>query len=166
MTSFRSFSTTRALSEREWPLAVREAPPLGAHLVTVRCGYMHHGIHVGNGKVVHYAGLSRSWASGPVEETTITAFAHNRPVWVMPHVNPRFDRHEIVERARSRLGESRYRVLSNNCEHFCEWCVQGKSRSWQVEALRRVPRRIVRAAVHTVMAWRYAWLAGPDNWAV
>ncbi|WP_316867889.1 styrene monooxygenase/indole monooxygenase family protein [Ralstonia mannitolilytica] len=29
---------------------------LGAHLITPRLGYWHHGIYVGNGKVVHYAG--------------------------------------------------------------------------------------------------------------
>jgi hypothetical protein len=166
MTSLRLIRTRRILSEREWPLAAGETPPMAAHLVTFRCGYMHHGIHVGEGKVVHYAGLSRNWASGPVEETTLTAFAHDRPVWVLPHVNPRFDRHEIIERARSRLGESHYRVLSNNCEHLCEWCVQGESRSWQVEALRRAPRRIFRAVLRALAAGRCAWPAGPDNWAV
>ena len=30
--------------------------PLGAHLVTPRRGYTHHGIYVGNGIVIHYAG--------------------------------------------------------------------------------------------------------------
>jgi hypothetical protein len=29
----------------------------------------------------------------------------------------------------SRLGERRYRILTNNCEHFCEWCLNGASRS-------------------------------------
>jgi hypothetical protein len=41
----------------------------------------------------------------------------------------------VVHRARSRLGEDRYHVLRNNCEHFCEWCVRGQHRSYQVEAL-------------------------------
>lgn len=34
-----------------------------------------------------------------------------------------------------RLGEHRYRLLTNNCEHFCEWCVNGAHRSYQVEEL-------------------------------
>lgn len=42
---------------------------------------------------------------------------------------------EVVRRARSRLGEDRYHVLKNNCEHFCEWCVRGQNRSYQVDAL-------------------------------
>jgi hypothetical protein len=166
MISFRLFRTRRILSEREWLLTVGETPPLAAHLVIFRRGYMHHGIHIGAGKVVHYAGLSRNWTSGPVEETTLTEFAHNRPVWVRPHLNPRFERHEIIERARSRLGESRYRILSNNCEHLCEWCVQGESRSWQVEALRWAPRRMLQGALRALSVRCYAWRTGPDNWAV
>ena len=166
MTLFQSFTTPRSPFQREWLLPVGETPPLAAHLVTVRCGYTHHGIYTGDDKVVHYAGLSRSYASGPVEETTIGSFAGNRRVWVRPHANPRFDPHEIIERARSRLGESCYRMLSNNCEHLCEWCVQGVSRSWQIEALQRVPRRLFRAFLRAVVAWRSAWQAGPDNWAV
>jgi hypothetical protein len=47
----------------------------------------------------------------------------------------------IVERARSRLGENRYRITTNNCEHFCEWCLRGESRSEQVERWLAWPRR-------------------------
>jgi hypothetical protein len=38
-----------------------------------------------------------------------------------------------LTRARSRVGENRYRFFSNNCEHFSEWCVNGEPRSLQVE---------------------------------
>ena len=38
-------------------------------------------------------------------------------------------------RARSRLGERRYHLSRNNCEHFCNWCQLGEYRSEQVEAL-------------------------------
>jgi hypothetical protein len=31
------------------------------------------------------------------------------------------------------VGEDRYRVLTNNCEHFCEWCLRGEARSYQVD---------------------------------
>ena len=30
---------------------------------------------------------------------------------------------------------SRYRVESNNCEHFCHWCLSGENRSVQVDRL-------------------------------
>lgn len=109
-------------------------PPLGAHLVTPRFGYVHHGIHVGGGRVVHYAGLSRLLLlRGPVREVTLAAFAGGRPVAIKFRPRPRFSPDEIVARARSRLGENRYRLTSNNCEHFAEWCLSGESRSEQVE---------------------------------
>ncbi|MDE5831871.1 MAG: lecithin retinol acyltransferase family protein [Desulfovibrio sp.] len=42
---------------------------------------------------------------------------------------------ETISRARSRLGENRYNLLFNNCEHFAIWCKTGVSESWQVNAL-------------------------------
>jgi hypothetical protein len=42
---------------------------------------------------------------------------------------------EGVRRSRLRLGENRYHVLTNNCEHFCEWCACGEHRSYQVDEL-------------------------------
>jgi len=108
--------------------------PLGAHLVTPRFGYAHHGIYVGNGKVVHYAGLSRALLlRGPVEEVSLAEFADGRAVSIKSRPLPRFAPAEIVARAKSRLGENRYRLTTNNCEHFSEWCLSGESRSEQVE---------------------------------
>jgi hypothetical protein len=51
----------------------------------------------------------------------------------------------VVERVRSRLGERRYRVLTNNCEHFCAWALRDERRSRQVERLRATPRALGRA---------------------
>jgi hypothetical protein len=105
----------------------------GEHLVTPRRGYTHHGIYAGNGKVIHYAGLSRSLRGGPVEEVTLDAFAHGHEVWVKPEPHARFAGPEVVRRAASRLGENRYRLTTNNCEHFCSWCYCNESRSEQID---------------------------------
>jgi hypothetical protein len=105
----------------------------GTHLVTSRRGYMHHGIYVGRGMVVHYAGLSRFLRSGPVEEVTMSRFSKGRPVRILEHSESKYPPQEIVRRARSRLGENDYQVLRNNCEHFCNWCISGRSHSSQVE---------------------------------
>jgi hypothetical protein len=78
----------------------------------------------------------------PVEEVSLTEFAHGRTVWVQMHLSPRFTPEEIVARAKSRLGEDDYRIASNNCEHFCQWCVQGESRSRQIEGWRRMPGQL------------------------
>lgn len=107
---------------------------VGTHLVTERLGYTHHGVYAGAGKVVHYAGLSRSLHRGPVQEITLAEFAHGHPVWIRQCLGARFAGAEAVRRAYSRLGEDRYRLISNNCEHFCMWCLYGESRSDQVDA--------------------------------
>jgi hypothetical protein len=107
-------------------------PYLGAHVVTPRRGYFHHGIYVGGDKVVHYAGFVCGLRRGPVEEVPFDHFTRGRPSSVIP-TEPKFARQEVVERARSRLGEDCYRLWTNNCEHFCEWCLHGEHRSLQVE---------------------------------
>lgn len=109
-----------------------QEPPLGAHIVTLRRGFTHHGIYVGHGAVVQYGGLARGLRRAPVEEVPIAEFAQGYPVWVRSEPTGRFDGDTIVERARSRVGEDRYSVLKNNCEHFCEWCVRDEPRSRQV----------------------------------
>ncbi|ODV41079.1 NC domain protein [Cupriavidus sp. UYMMa02A] len=121
--------------------------PLGAHLVTGRHGYAHHGIYAGHGRVIHYAGFARALQVGPVEETSLEAFAGGRAVSIRLEPCARFVGQEAVARARSRLGENRYRLLSNNCEHFCTWCLSGESRSEQVETCLRRPH----AALQTML---------------
>jgi hypothetical protein len=125
--------------EHEWFLADGEQPPLAAHLLTPRALYTHHGIYVGNGRVIHYAGCARGPWRGPVEIVSLERFARGRGIWVRCDAS-RFDRREVVERALSRLGERSYRILTNNCEHFCAWAMRDERRSRQVERYRAAPR--------------------------
>jgi hypothetical protein len=115
-------------------------PDLGAHVVTPRRGYFHHGIYVGEGKIVHYAGFRNGLRRGPVEEVPFHHFTGGRPAWVILR-KAKFDGGEIMARARSRLGEDCYRLLTNNCEHLCEWCIHGEHRSFQVERWLKASRR-------------------------
>jgi hypothetical protein len=62
-----------------------------------------------------------------------------------------FDVREVICRARSRVGEDRYRLLTNNCEHFCEWCLCGTARSFQVEAWLARPRRTLLATLRLMI---------------
>lgn len=158
-----------SLGERPWCLEKHESPHLAAHMVTERIGYTHHGIYVGGGRVVHYAGLSRVWLAMPVEEVSLAEFAQGRAIWVQPHLIPRFTPEEIVARAKSRLGEDDYRVTSNNCEHFCEWCVRGESRSHQIEAWRRKPKHLGRQCLEAVVRYVQRLLSGDpwnNGWAI
>jgi len=112
-------------------------PPAGAHLITRRIGYVHHGIYLGAGKVIHSGAFPGLLPRGPVEEVSLECFSRGRYVWVRAGVPARFTPQEVIDRARSRLGENRYDLLRNNCEHLCEWCLQGTERSHQVERLLR-----------------------------
>ncbi|WCM23786.1 lecithin retinol acyltransferase family protein [Paraburkholderia bryophila] len=127
--------------------------PIGAHLVTQRRGYEHHGIYVGNGRVVHYAGFASSTQRGPVEEVELERFAAGQPLTVRATPSARYVGDEAVSRARSRLGENRYRLLTNNCEHFCAWCLLGESRSEQVHCCLRHPRAGMQTLVCLVKAF-------------
>src|SRR5882724_6070408 len=137
------------LNSAKWLLVAEQEPLLASHIVTPRRGYLHHGIYVGGGKIVHYAGLAHGLRRSPVEETTLDRFARGRPVWVRSDAPPTFSRREVIHRARSRVGEDGYRLLTNNCEHFCEWCLHGEHRSYQVDAL-LARLRVLRATVRFV----------------
>jgi hypothetical protein len=101
-----------------------EEPPLAAHLISPRRFYTHHGIYVGGGRVIHYAGFSSGFHRGPVEEVSLEEFAKGCIICV--RTDPRaFDPSAVVSRARARLGEDDYRLLTNNCLHFCSWCRRG-----------------------------------------
>jgi hypothetical protein len=150
--SLPCFNLSMSLSnESEWSGLDAHEPLPGSHVVTPRRGYLHHGIYAGSGRVVHYPGLAYSLRRGPVEETSLARFTDGRPIRVIAGAAPsHFDRCEVVRRARSRVGENSYRLFSNNCEHFCEWCVNGAHRSYQVEALLRQPARSLRLLIRFV----------------
>ena len=108
-------------------------PLFQVHTSFRRRGYTHHGIYVGGGRVVQYGGLVQGLRRGSVEEVSLEQFANGHALWIRYGRAARFDADEVVRRARSRIGEDRYRLLTNNCEHFCEWCLRGEHRSYQVD---------------------------------
>ena len=103
--------------------------------------------------VVHYGSLARGYRRRPVEEVTLQKFANGRGVWMRAHKNGCFDPAQIIQRARSRIGEDQYGLLENNCEHFCEWCSSGVPVSYQIQRLRQFARTMAggAAAVLCVM---------------
>ena len=142
------------------PSAATQQLTPGDHLITPRRGYTHHGIYVGGGRVVHYAGLSLGFHVGPVEEISLEQFAANHG-WAICESGSRYSRAAIVRRARSRIGENRYRLVSNNCEHFCQWVRSGQARSEQVDRWRqRLDRLVPIAAMTRVLASRQGLLPG------
>jgi hypothetical protein len=102
----------------------------GDHIAAPRLlGYTHHGIYVGNGRVIHYQEKGYM-----IDETSFDAFKGSFPTipYKVNHPKPKFSPSEIVDRARSRIGEQKYSISECNCEHFCNWCVDGIETSEQV----------------------------------
>jgi hypothetical protein len=149
--SQRERSPSAGIHSTDRLLAGDQEPPLGSHLVTPRRGYLHHGIYIGARKVVHYSGLAHGLRRGPVEEVPLSHFASGHRVWIRSSAPSDFDVREVICRARSRIGEDSYRLLTNNCEHFCEWCLRGTARSVQVEAWLAWPRCMLLAALRSIL---------------
>ena len=107
-------------------------PQLGDHLISPRPGFMHHGIYVGRGRVLHYGGNSTPGVRAKIEEVTLARFASDTGFAIVAYKDRRFPRPECVRRAYTRFGEDHYCVVSNNCQHFVEWCIVGVHKSGQV----------------------------------
>lgn len=122
----------------------------GDHLVVRGRGYTHHGIYMGDGTVVHYQGrpFSRK-APTCVARTTVAQFAKGRPVTIAPR-DESVPADVVCVRAESRIGEDRYNVATNNCEHFARWACEGEKKSPQVRTVGLVGSL---AVVLTVAFW-------------
>lgn len=93
----------------------------GDHLFVQRLGYTHHALYYGQGNVIHYSG-------DYIVMDSIKAFSGGEKIlkknWLESPAS--YSPTEIIERARLRLGENRYNVIFNNCEHFVRWCRCGE----------------------------------------
>ena len=88
--------------------------------------FLHHGIDLGDGSVAHYL-EGRKILRSPLND-----FSRGLEIRVVDH--PQASPAGItLRRAMSRIGEQRYNLLFNNCEHFATWCKTGRHRSGQVE---------------------------------
>src|SRR5207247_9617187 len=88
----------------------------------------------------------------PAEEVSLAEVEVGHAFEIRTHAEARYSPAEIAARARARLGENRYRLLANNCEHFCQWCVTGCARCEQIEQLLSLPVAIARRAAGAVYA--------------
>ncbi len=117
--------------------------------------YSHYAVYVGDGKVIHYAGDGGDFKGikrirfgnmkdflGGKKEFFELVFSdiHQKPEKEKRYETQSESYHlyspeETVERAKSRLGETKYNLALNNCEHFAIWCKTGVSESYQVKAV-------------------------------
>jgi hypothetical protein len=88
---------------------------------------------------------------GPIEVISLEQFAAGSGFEVISHPFAKYTGLEAVRRAASRLGERNYRLLTNNCEHFCLWRLFGQGKSEQGEACIRNPVHAVAALATLVV---------------
>lgn len=119
--------------------------------------YEHHGIYVGDDMVVHYNGLARGIVLekscfeeilsnivpldkrniAKVEMTSLEEFASGDVLQVKKHADTPFSGQEVALRAKERIGEQKYNLIINNCEHFCNECLFGEHVSEQVQNVKQ-----------------------------
>ncbi|WP_414550514.1 lecithin retinol acyltransferase family protein [Anabaena sp. CCY 0017] len=89
----------------------------------------HHGIDCGDGTVIHYHGTITDQKI--IRLVSRYVFADGETIFTEKY--GKCDSPEVVvQRAISKLGEQKYNLLFNNCEHFAHYCKTGRSDSKQV----------------------------------
>jgi hypothetical protein len=90
--------------------------------------FLHHGIDLGDGTVAHYL-EGREILRSPLQE-----FSRGETVNTVTYPEGECSPVGVtLRRAMGRIGEQRYNLLFNNCEHFAHWCKTGRHRSAQVD---------------------------------
>ncbi len=103
----------------------------GDHLKVDRGIYFHHGIDLGDGRVIHYRGEHGEKVNAHVRVDVMEVFVRGCRVAAVKY-GASFPVDVVVKRAHSRLGERAYSLAGNNCEHFARWCKTGVAESEQV----------------------------------
>jgi hypothetical protein len=115
----------------------------GDHLTVPGVGivYQHHGIYVGGGRLIEFAGGFHPM----VHEASLAEFEKRRAGSLVPHTRlkrwsvdvPPLPADEVVDRAQFLVREvppHRYSFVGFNCEHAVHWCKTGLPESYQVKA--------------------------------
>lgn len=120
-------------------------------LVGSALSYIHHGIEMGDGTVIHACphDFRNPFGGGSVERTSLEVFADGGIVRRTIHPPAAFPPDEVAARAESQLGRDGYCPLVDNCEHFATWCATGMRRSRQVDI---IASRIQAVATRSVAA--------------
>lgn len=104
-------------------------------------GFWHSGIDVGDGTVIHYAGMDgvKTLANAVIAQTPMAGFVGDaRRVHVVCYAYEAragrlYPPEEVVARALSRIGHKRYDLLYDNCESFARWAKTGREVSQQAQ---------------------------------
>lgn len=87
----------------------------GDHVYVKRRGYTHHGVEVDDGEVIHFTGTPGSKRGATIRRTTMEEFTGPIGKLRYRRYGHQLDADLPVKRAESKLGQSGYRLFSNNC---------------------------------------------------
>jgi hypothetical protein len=139
----------------------------GDHLRVWRGYFWHHGIYVGDDRVVQFRGGICDKPRARIEEVALADFRKGCTVDVVPKeqqwlglwdVPSALPPEEIVARARwlaARRFEGTYNLVGRNCETIALWCVCNFG-----ESLQRQRFQAVNAYVGVVILFTYAYFQG------
>lgn len=97
--------------------------------------FRHYGVDLGDGTVVHFRGkIQYIHADAWIQRTDRAEFCREGRMFAAPEVRYRFPPDEVAQRALKQVGCNfgGYHFMTNNCEHFANWCACGHRISRQV----------------------------------
>ena len=118
----------------------------GCHIRCQVNNFYHHGIYIGDGKVIQFGLPFDVYKSDinpeeiSVVESSLSEFSPKSKFievysYSKAEARKKFSDTEIIERAKSLLGTKGYDVLNNNCEHFANFCIFGEKKSYQIDKI-------------------------------
>ncbi len=107
-----------------------------ADLISVKCRrgifrYLHYGIDIGDGTVVHLA-TEPDGSEMSVQRVSIDMFANGTSISIET-VKEALTADTVIERALAAVGRMGYDLVIGNCEHFARQVKTGKGHSVQVD---------------------------------
>lgn len=126
----------RAGSQEQWQ---QQSARPGDHLRVSRGVYTHHGIYVSHSEVIHFSSIDNDNLMGDGNEVIATSLSRflldgtlEVKIYNEDEYKDLYPVADIVQWAKSSLGDSGYHLVFNNCEHFANWCTLGRFHSQQV----------------------------------
>ena len=119
----------------------------GCHVRVKINNYYHHGIYVGEGNVVQFGmpfdalKFEASDVSqikvilSPLKDFTMGNNFIEVYCYSKSEARQKQKESDIIKTAMSHLGDSGYNILTNNCEHFANYCVFLKKQSDQIDEI-------------------------------
>ena len=116
----------------------------GAHIRVLMNNFYHHAIYIGNNEVVQF-GLPNivdidtkdiKVLRSPIEDFAKDGFIEVRK-YSKKEQKIKRSNEEIIRIALSKVGESGYNIIHNNCEHFANFCVFGIKTSKQMDDINK-----------------------------